>query len=58
MISRMGHQAHQDGPAYYPGVCIMSLGSAAVMRFRRKPSDEEASESGAWGIGETPSAMA
>ena len=29
-------QAHQDGPAYWPGVCIVSLGAAAVMRFRSK----------------------
>lgn len=41
-------QAHQDGPAYYPGVCILSLAAPAVMRFRRKPSDDSVVESGAW----------
>ena len=29
-------QAHEDGPAYHPGVCILSLGGSAVMRFHQK----------------------
>lgn len=27
---------HQDGPIYHPAVCILSLGSTAVMNFRRR----------------------
>jgi alkylated DNA repair protein alkB family protein 6 len=30
---------HQDGPAYWPGVCILSLAAPAVIRFRRKLAD-------------------
>ena len=29
-------QAHEDGPAYFPAASIVSLGSSAVMHFRRK----------------------
>ena len=29
-------QPHEDGPAYHPGVCILSLAHPAVLRFRRK----------------------
>ena len=32
---------HQDGPLYHPGVCIVSLGAPAVMRFTRKRGAEE-----------------
>lgn len=42
-----GIMPHQDGPAYFPGVCILSLGAAAVMRFRQKPGDDSGAESGA-----------
>lgn len=31
-------QPHEDGPAYHPGVCIVSMGGPAVIRFRPKPS--------------------
>mmetsp|Transcript_8418 Transcript_8418/g.25460 ORF Transcript_8418/g.25460 Transcript_8418/m.25460 type:complete len:296 (-) Transcript_8418:53-940(-) len=31
-----GIMAHEDGPAYHPGVCILSLGAPAVIRFYRK----------------------
>lgn len=31
-------QPHEDGPAYYSGVCIVSMGAPAVIRFRAKPS--------------------
>lgn len=37
-----GIMAHEDGPAYFPGVCILSLGAPAVMRFRRKPTENTA----------------
>jgi alkylated DNA repair protein alkB family protein 6 len=33
---------HEDGPVYAPGVCILSLGSPAVIRFTRKPAAEGA----------------
>ena len=29
-------QAHEDGPAYCPVACILSLGGPAIMRFARK----------------------
>ncbi|KAK9839233.1 hypothetical protein WJX81_003012 [Elliptochloris bilobata] len=38
---------HQDGPLYYPGVCILSLGGPAVLRFRRKISGGIAAEAAA-----------
>ena len=31
-----GIMPHQDGPLYYPGVCIISLGCPSVVRFTRK----------------------
>ncbi|DBA81119.1 hypothetical protein WJX79_009076 [Trebouxia sp. C0005] len=34
-----GILAHEDGPVYYPAACILSLGSSAVMHFRRKSHD-------------------
>lgn len=34
-----GILAHEDGPVYYPAACILSLGSSAVMNFRRKSHD-------------------
>ena len=39
--SNAGLQAHRDGPAYWPGVCIVSLGATAVMRFRSKANGED-----------------
>lgn len=32
-------QAHEDGPAYHPGVVILSLASPAILRFWRKADD-------------------
>jgi hypothetical protein len=32
-------QPHQDGPLYHPVVCILSLGSPAVLRFWRKQEE-------------------
>ncbi|KAK9829179.1 hypothetical protein WJX72_004348 [[Myrmecia] bisecta] len=37
-----GILAHQDGPLYFPGVCIVSLQAPAIIRFRRKGSDASA----------------
>lgn len=37
-----GIMAHQDGPLYHPGVCIVSCGAPAVIRFRRKLDDAAA----------------
>jgi len=34
-----GIMPHEDGPSYFPGVCILSLGGHAVIRFYRKPAD-------------------
>ena len=34
-----GIMPHQDGPLYHPGVCIVSLGAPAIMRFTRKHCD-------------------
>eukprot|EP00879_Flechtneria_rotunda_P027074 GHRR01028939.1.p2 GENE.GHRR01028939.1~~GHRR01028939.1.p2 ORF type:complete len:111 (+),score=17.63 GHRR01028939.1:1298-1630(+) len=34
-------QPHQDGPLYQPVVCILSLGSPAVLRFWRKQPEGE-----------------
>ena len=31
-----GIMPHEDGPLYYPGACILSLGGPAVMRFHPK----------------------
>lgn len=31
-----GIMPHEDGPMYWPGVCILSLAAPAVIRFRRK----------------------
>jgi hypothetical protein len=36
-----GIMSHEDGPAYFPGVCIVSLGAPAVIRFRRKDVQQE-----------------
>lgn len=46
----MNAQAHEDGPVYYPAACILSLGSSAVMNFRRKSHDGEATEKLQFGI--------
>lgn len=43
-MSRKVHNA-QDGPLYHPGVCILSSGAPAVIRFYRKRC--EATENGA-----------
>jgi hypothetical protein len=32
-------QPHEDGPLYHPVVCILSLGSPAVLRFWRKQEE-------------------
>ncbi|KAL3719708.1 hypothetical protein ACJRO7_004654 [Eucalyptus globulus] len=37
-LTDQGIMPHQDGPAYYPVVAILSLGSAAVMDFVPHPS--------------------
>ena len=37
-------QPHEDGPAYHPGVCILSLGGPAIIRFTRKKAEEAAPE--------------
>eukprot|EP00803_Ostreobium_quekettii_P000807 evm.model.scf_1767.1 EVM.evm.TU.scf_1767.1 scf_1767:4100-6108(+) len=29
-------EAHEDGPVYHPGVCILSLGASTVLNFWRK----------------------
>ena len=34
-----GIMAHQDGPLYHPGACIVSLSSPTVMHFTRKGPD-------------------
>ena len=34
-----GIMAHQDGPLYHPGACILSLSSPTVMHFTRKGPD-------------------
>ena len=31
-----GIMAHQDGPLYHPGACIVSLSSPTVLHFTRK----------------------
>lgn len=31
-----GIHSHQDGPVYFPGVCVLSLGGSAMMCFYRK----------------------
>ncbi len=31
-----GIMPHEDGPLYHPAVCILSLGSPAILRFWRK----------------------
>lgn len=36
-------QAHEDGPVYFPAASIVSLGSSAVMHFRRKSNNGELS---------------
>ena len=41
-----GIMPHQDGPLYHPGVCIVSLGAPAVIRFTRKRSDSTGAGSG------------
>lgn len=33
-------QAHEDGPAYFPVVAIVSLGASAVIKFTRKRTEE------------------
>lgn len=33
-----GILAHKDGPLYQPFVCILSLGSSAILNFSRKIS--------------------
>ena len=37
-------QPHEDGPAYHPGVCILSLGGPAIIRFTRKKAEEATPE--------------
>ncbi|EER11208.1 conserved hypothetical protein [Perkinsus marinus ATCC 50983] len=37
-----GIMPHTDGPAYYPVVMIISLGSATVLQFGKSPDDQEA----------------
>lgn len=37
----MAPQAHEDGPAYFPTVAILSLGASTVIRFTRKRPDAE-----------------
>mmetsp|Transcript_8012 Transcript_8012/g.20547 ORF Transcript_8012/g.20547 Transcript_8012/m.20547 type:complete len:223 (+) Transcript_8012:297-965(+) len=39
-----GIMAHQDGPAYWPVVAIVSLGSVAVLHFYEKEDDESTPE--------------
>ncbi|KAL3137413.1 hypothetical protein ABBQ32_006934 [Trebouxia sp. C0010 RCD-2024] len=34
-----GIMAHEDGPVYFPAASIVSLGSSAVMHFRRKSNN-------------------
>jgi alkylated DNA repair protein alkB family protein 6 len=34
-----GIMPHEDGPVYYPGAAILSLGAPAVIRFRAKQCD-------------------
>lgn len=36
-----GILAHEDGPLYYPGVCILSLSSTVVIKFKAKPGELE-----------------
>lgn len=41
---------HEDGPVYHPGVAILSLGSPAVIHFRRKQDEHSAAaQTGALG---------
>lgn len=41
-FDQCGWQAHEDGPVYFPAASIVSLGSSAVMHFRRKSDNGEA----------------
>lgn len=36
-----GILAHEDGPAYYPGVCIISMGGPAVIHFSPKQDAQQ-----------------
>lgn len=38
-------QPHEDGPLYYPGVCILSLGHPAIIRMTRKSNGEDGRQS-------------
>ncbi|GAB4816066.1 hypothetical protein N2152v2_003112 [Parachlorella kessleri] len=40
-----GIMPHEDGPLYHPAVCILSLGSPAILRFWRKGGCSEANTS-------------
>ena len=44
---------HQDGPLYFPGVAIASLGASAVMRFTPHVGESPGAEGGAEGGAET-----
>ncbi|MEW5302657.1 MAG: hypothetical protein WDW38_011615 [Sanguina aurantia] len=34
-----GIMAHEDGPAYFPAVCILSLGASSIIRFYKKQAE-------------------
>jgi len=46
-----GIMPHEDGPAYHPGVCILSLGAPAIIRFCRKRRPEAETDESQQGAG-------